>query len=114
MYIKEGLDKKIVLVEIYVDVTLFIGNDDLYKAFLEQMNKELDMSMFGEIKFFFGLKIWQNKNDIYITQYKYIKEILKKFGMEDSKPVGNPMCTRLKLTKDGDYCTLYRSIIGKL
>ena len=38
--------------------------------------------------------------------------------MEDSKPVGNPMCTRLKLTKDDDSKevdqTLYRSMIGKL
>ena len=48
------------------------------------------------------LQIHQNKNVIYITQSKYIKEILKKFGMEDSNRVGTPMCTRLKLTKDDD------------
>ena len=45
-------------------------------------------------------------------------EILKKFGMKDSKPVGTPMCTGLKLTKDDDSKevdqTLYRSMIGKL
>ena len=74
--------------------------------------------MFGEIKFFVGLQIQQSRNGIYITQYKYIKEILKKFGMEDSKPIGTPMCTRLKLTKDDNSKdvdqTLYRSMIGKL
>ena len=43
------------LAEIFVDDTLFIGNDDLCKEFLEQMNKEFEMSMFGEIKFFVGL-----------------------------------------------------------
>ena len=82
------------------------------------MNKEFEMSMFGEIKFFVGLQIQQSKNGIYITQSKYIKEILKKFGMEDSKPFGTPMCTRLKLTRDDDLKevdqTLYRSMIGKL
>ena len=83
LYIKEGPDNKIVLVEIFVDDTLFIGNDDLCKAFLEQMNKEFEMSMFGEIKFFVGLQIQQKKNGIYITQSKYIKEILKNFEMED-------------------------------
>ena len=46
--------------------------------------------MFGEIKFFVGLQIHQSKNSIYITQSKYIKEILKKIGMEDSKLVGTP------------------------
>ena len=40
-----------------MDDTLFIGNDDLYKEFLEKMNKEFEMYMFGEIKFFVGLQI---------------------------------------------------------
>ena len=101
-----------------MDDTLFTRNDDLCKALLEQMNKEFEISMFGEIKFFVRLQIQQNKNGIYITQSKYIKEILKKFGMEDSKPVGTPMCTGLKLTKDDDSKevdqTLHRSMIGKL
>ena len=82
------------------------------------MNKEFEMSMFGEIEFFVGLQIQHNKNGIYITQSKYIKEILKKFGMEDSKPVGTPMYIGLKLTKDDDSKevdqTLYKSMIEKL
>ena len=36
---------------------LFTGNDDLCKDFLEEMSKEFEMSMFGEIKFFVGLQI---------------------------------------------------------
>ena len=55
LYIKEGPDKKIVLVEIFVDDTLFIGNDDLCKEFSKKMNKEFEMSMLNEIKFFVGL-----------------------------------------------------------
>ena len=57
LYIKKGLDNKIILAEIFVDDTLFTGNDDECKEFLEQMNKEFEMSMFGEIKFFIGLQI---------------------------------------------------------
>ena len=79
-----------------------MGNDDLYKEFLEEMSKEFEMSMFGEIKFFVGLQIQQKKNGIYITQSKYIKEILKKFEMEDSSSVGTPMSTRHKLTQNDD------------
>ena len=49
---------------------------------------------------------------------KYIKEILKKFGNEDSKTVGTLMCIGFKLTKDDDSKevdqTLYRSMVGKL
>ena len=47
LYIKEGPDKKIVLAEIFVDNTLFTGNDDLCKEFLEEISKESEMSMFG-------------------------------------------------------------------
>ena len=74
--------------------------------------------MFGEIKFFVGLQIQQKKDGIYITQSKYIKEILKRFGMEDSRPVGTPMSTGHKLSKNGDSKevdqTTYISMIGKL
>ena len=64
--------------------------------------------MFGEMKFY----------GIYITQSKYIKEILKKFGMEDLRLVGTPMSTKHKLTKNDDSKevdqTTYRSMIGEL
>ena len=75
------------------------------------------MSMFGEIKFFMGLQVHQMKYGIYITQSKYVKEILKTFGLEDSKLVSIPMVTGHKLSKNDDLTkvnqTLYRSMIGK-
>ena len=76
------------------------------------MRKEFEMSMFGEIKFFVGLQNQQMKDGIYITQSEYIKELLKKFGMKDSRPFGIPMSTRHKLSKDDDskeeYQTTYK------
>ena len=47
--------------------------------------------MFGEIKFFVGLQVYPMKYGVYITQLKYVKEILKTFGLEDSKPISTPM-----------------------
>jgi hypothetical protein len=61
------------------------------------MRKEFEMSMFEEIKFFVGLQVYQMKKGIYIIQSKYIKDILKTYGMEDSRPVGTPMATRITL-----------------
>ena len=55
MYIKERRDNKIILSKIFVDDDLFTGNDDQCKEFLEKMNKEFEISIFGEIKFFVGL-----------------------------------------------------------
>eukprot|EP00253_Pinus_taeda_P031237 PITA_31237 len=47
------------------------------------------MSLLGELTYFLGLKIQQNEGGIFLSQTKYLKQILKKCGMEDSKPVPN-------------------------
>nr|GEY44978.1 hypothetical protein [Tanacetum cinerariifolium] len=80
------------------------------------MHDEFEMSMIGELNFFLGLQIKQLDDGIFFNQSKYIKEILKKFGLEDSKPMKNPMSTETKLTRDeaGDSIdnTKYRGMIG--
>ena len=82
------------------------------------MKQEFEMSMFGEIKFFVGLQVHQMKHGIFISQSKYIKEILKTFRLEDSKLVSTPMVTSLKLSKNDESSevnqTLYKSMIEKL
>ena len=47
------------------------------------MQEQYQMSMMGELKFFLGLQIRQQRNDIFISQEKYLKDCLKKFGMQD-------------------------------
>jgi hypothetical protein len=55
---------------------------------------------------------------MFISQEKYLREMLKRFQMEDSKPVGTPMVIGYKLSKDDDSHDLdqssYRSMIGNL
>ena len=60
------------------------------------------MSIFGEIKFFVGLQVHQLKQGIFVTQSKYIKEVLKTFGLEDSKLVSTPKATGHKLSKNDE------------
>nr|GFC91210.1 retrovirus-related Pol polyprotein from transposon TNT 1-94 [Tanacetum cinerariifolium] len=66
------------------------------------MHDEFKMSMIRELNFFFGLQIKQMKDIIFFNQSKQIKEMLKKFGLEDSKPTKTPMSTEIKLTKDDE------------
>ncbi|GJZ80275.1 hypothetical protein Tco_0645269 [Tanacetum coccineum] len=56
----------------------------------------------GELNFFLGLQIKQMEDRIFFNQSKYIKEMLKKFGLEDSKLTKMPMSTEIKLTKDDE------------
>ena len=102
LYMKGDTDDTIIIAKIFVDDIIFGGQDHICKAFADEMQKEFEMSMFGEIKFFLGLQVIQQSDGIFITQSKYIKEVLKTFGMEDAKPVGTPMATGSKLTKEDE------------
>ena len=66
------------------------------------MKKEFEMSMLHELTFFFRLQVYQINDGIFISQTKYIKEMLRKFNMEDSKPVSTPMVTSCKLIKNDE------------
>jgi hypothetical protein len=76
------------------------------------------MSMIGELRFFLGLQVSQSDKGIFISQTKYIKEMLSKFQIEYGKPMSTPMITGCKLRKDDESLkvdqTMYRSMIGSL
>ena len=72
----------------------------------------------GELKFFLGLQIRQQHNGIFISQEKYLKDVLRKFGMQDYKGVKIPMPTNGHLCTDENGIDfdqkVYRSMIGSL
>jgi hypothetical protein len=82
------------------------------------MQSEFEMSLLGELSFFLGLQIRQSNQGIFIFQTKYIREMLKRFGMEDCKPIITPMQASCKLSKDDDSKSTdqrqYRSMIDRL
>jgi hypothetical protein len=82
------------------------------------MQNEFEMSLLGELSFFLGLQIRQSNQGIFISQTKYIREMLKRFRMEDCKPVITPMQTSCKLSKDDNSKSTdqrqYRSMIDNL
>jgi hypothetical protein len=104
---------------VYVDDIIFGCNkDSLVQWFSSAMESEFEMSMIGELSFFLGLQITQRSEGMFISQEKYLREMLKRFQMEDSKPMGTPMVTGCKLSKDDDSPNVdqssYRSMIGSL
>ncbi|GJW53193.1 retrovirus-related pol polyprotein from transposon TNT 1-94 [Tanacetum coccineum] len=109
----------LIIVQIYVDDIIFGSTcQDMCDEFAKIMHDEFEMSMMGELNFFLGLQIKQMEDGIFFNQSKYIKEMLKKFGLEDSKPMKTPMSSDTKLMKDEEYesvdSTKYRGMIGSL
>ncbi|GJW07341.1 retrovirus-related pol polyprotein from transposon TNT 1-94 [Tanacetum coccineum] len=93
----------LIIVQIYVDDIIF-GSTCQYMCdeFAKIMHDEFEMSMMGELNFFHGLQIKQMECGIFFNQSKYIKEMLKKFGLEDSKPMKTPMSSDTKLRQKAD------------
>ena len=45
----------------------------------------------GLLHYFLGLEIWQRDGELFVSQGKYAKEILRKFHMERCKPMEIPL-----------------------
>ncbi|GJZ79885.1 putative ribonuclease H-like domain-containing protein [Tanacetum coccineum] len=111
--------KDIMLVQVYVDDIIFGSTNKSWCAEFEAlMQSRFQMSSMGELTFFLGLQVKQNKEGIFISQDKYVAEILKKFDLVHVKAAITPMETKLPLTKDEEAFDvdvhLYRSMIGSL
>ena len=88
----------------YVDDIIFgFTNPDLVLGFEKLMKIEFEISMIGEITFFLGLQVMQDKDDIQVHQKKYLNKVVKKFGMENLKPYTTLMSpnTRIDINEKG-------------
>ncbi|GJY74090.1 putative ribonuclease H-like domain-containing protein [Tanacetum coccineum] len=109
----------ILLVQIYVDDIIFGSTKkELCEEFEKLMKDKFQMSSMGELTFFLGLQVQQRKKGIFISQDKYVHEILRKFNYTDVKSASTPTDLEKPLVKDADADDvdehLYRSMIGSL
>nr|GEU89661.1 putative ribonuclease H-like domain-containing protein [Tanacetum cinerariifolium] len=109
----------ILLVQIYVDDIIFgATNKDLCKSFKNRMKDKFQMSSMKELTFFLGLQVKQKKDGIFISQDKYVAEILRKFGLTEGKSAITPIDTEKTLLRDPDGEDVdvhtYRLMIGSL
>ncbi|GJS61013.1 putative ribonuclease H-like domain-containing protein [Tanacetum coccineum] len=109
----------ILLVQIYVDDVIFRSTKkELCTEFEKLMYKKFWMSSMGELTFFLGLQVMQKEYGIFISQDKYVDEILKKFGFLTMRIASTPMETSKPFLKDAEAkdvdVHLYRSMIRSL
>jgi len=116
---KKKKREDIILVQVYVDDIIFRStNEEMCEAFVETMKSEFAMLMLGEMNFFLGLQVKQLKDEIFINQAKYCKELLRKFEMDQCKAISTPISTSCKLHQDYAGKSVdqskYRGLIGYL
>nr|GEZ36164.1 hypothetical protein [Tanacetum cinerariifolium] len=120
LFIKD--QKDIMLVQVYVDDIIFVSTKKSWcDEFEALMKKRFQMSFMGKLTFFLGLQVKQKEDGIFISQDKYVAEILKKFDFLSVKTASTPIETKKSLVKDekdeeaADVDVhLYRSMIGSL
>jgi hypothetical protein len=114
------IDNDLFVLQIYVDDIIFgLTNQDFCEKFRKMMASEFEMSMIVELSYFLGLQIKQMENGIFVSQGKYIKDMLKKFGMDDAKAISTPMGTNGNLDSDASanmvdqkmYWSMIRSLL---
>nr|GEU33457.1 hypothetical protein [Tanacetum cinerariifolium] len=81
-----------ILVQVYVDdIILGSLNPQLCREFKALMHDKFQMSNMGELNFFLGLQVLQKKDGIFLSQDKYVGDILKNFRYSDVRSTNTPM-----------------------
>ena len=119
LFVKNGDEGKMLIVYLYVDDLIYTRNDTtMFGDFKKSMMDEFEMSDLGKLHYFLGLEVVQSDDGIFVSQKKYVHEVLDRFQMKNCNPVNTPTEFGLKLNKDEEgekvNNTLYKQIVGSL
>ncbi|KAL5741578.1 hypothetical protein ACOSP7_028310 [Xanthoceras sorbifolium] len=108
----------IILLVVYVDDIVITGSDatgiSSLKSFLHTQFHTKDLGM---LKYFLGVEVTRSKNGIFLSQRKYVLDLLTETGKLGARPCSAPMTPNMHLTGDGEIIEdpeKYRRLVGKL
>ena len=81
------VDGKLLIIVLYDDDLILTSDEQLINSCKEDVAREFEMKDMGLLHYFLSLEIWQRDGDLFLSQGKYAKEILRKFHMEGIKPM---------------------------
>ncbi|CAL5340443.1 unnamed protein product [Camellia sinensis] len=119
LYMKKEGKNDFIIICLYVDDIIYTSSSSsLVAEFKSRMMHEFEMSDMGLLHYFLGLEVQQAEDGIFISQRKYAKDLLNKFGMLNCKPATTPMNINEKLQcEDGAEmadASRFRSLVGGL
>ena len=103
-----------------MDDLFLTGAKRLMEWYKQQLASEFKMKDLGSMHYFLGLEVWQREDEIFLSQGRYIIDILRRFGMMDCKSMTTLMTMNLKklssVAADSDLVdpTVYRQLAGSL
>ena len=107
------VDDRVWLLLYVDDISIIISSMERISAIKKELKEQLDVKDMGPLKFFLGIAFEQDSQGAYLTQQKYLGEVLTKFGMEQFKAVKTPMGTvPSKVDRSEADRQLFQEIIG--
>jgi len=98
LFIKHSSQGKITALIVYVDDIVLTGNDDgEIQNLKHRLANEFEIKDLGSLKYFLGIEVTRSKHGIFISQRKYILNLLKETGMFECKATGNSVEVNVKL-----------------
>ncbi|CAN0917319.1 Retrovirus-related Pol polyprotein from transposon RE1 [Linum grandiflorum] len=112
-------EQGIVVLLLYVDDMVVTGSDvDGIQELTQTLRQAFNLKELGDVSYFLGLEVQRSTTGIFVSQRKYISDLLVAAQYEDCKPCSTPMEQNLKLSREnGDLLedqTFYRSVVGSL
>nr|KYP38385.1 hypothetical protein KK1_040368 [Cajanus cajan] len=104
---------------VYVDDIILTSNSpSLLQKLIDQLHKHFSLKDLGTVDYFLGIEVkFLSQGRLFLSQDKYITDLLTRVKMDDSRGISTPMVGGQQLAKEGtlfDDPTLYRSVVGAL
>ena len=112
------VEGKFFIIVLYVNDLILTGDEKMVKYCREDISREFNRKDLCLMHYFLGMEVWQEDEELFVSQWKYSNEILNKFHMESSKPMETPLVgdSRKEDATSGEVveATVYRQLVGSL
>ena len=119
LFIKHSSVGGVTALLVYVDDIIVTGNDEKEKHELKQkLVKEFEIKELGKLKYFLGIEVAYSTQEIFISQQKYVTDLLRETGKIGCKPVSTPIDPNHKLGEAKEEPVvdkrMYQRLVGRL
>eukprot|EP00253_Pinus_taeda_P003039 PITA_03039 len=112
------VEGELLIIFLYVDDLILVGDEQLIKSYKEDLAKEFEMKDMGLMHYFLELEVWKSDEELFVSQGKYANEIIQIFCMESCKPMEISLAThwRKEDSTSGEEVdtTIYLQLEGSL
>eukprot|EP00253_Pinus_taeda_P033149 PITA_33149 len=101
--------------------TVFLNGkieEELIKSCKEDLAREFEMKDMGLMHYFLGMEVWQKDGEVFVSQGKYVNEILRRFHMDKCKTMQTPLACNWRkedaTSSEVVAATVYQQLVGSL